>query len=94
MDIVGRVPRGADMEIRVQTGNVWRIDVCDIRWFKEQTVTENGKRFTKMEPTRKGIRMNLGELEHVYNLLGRILNVKQTQAQYQREGSGDSDEEI
>ena len=93
MDIIGRVPRGSDMEIRIQTGNVWRIDVCDIRWFKQKITTESGQRSITMEPTRKGIRMNLDELQHVYNLLGRILNVKQTQTQYQRESSEESNEE-
>ena len=73
MDIIGRIPRGTDQEIRIQTGVVWRIDVCDIRWFKEQTTTENGQRVTTMTPTRKGIRMNMDELKHVYDLLGRIL---------------------
>jgi hypothetical protein len=73
MEIIGRVPRGTDMEIRIQTGVVWKINVCDIRWFKEQSTTENGIRTKKMEP-RKGIRMNMDELKHVYDLLGRILN--------------------
>jgi hypothetical protein len=67
MDIIGRVPRGTEQEIRIQTGTVWRIDVCDIRWFKEQTTTENGQRVTTMTPTRKGIRVNMDELKHVYN---------------------------
>lgn len=74
MEIIGRVPRGTDMEIRIQKGVVWKINVCDIRWFKEQSTTENGIRTKKMEPTRKGIRMNMDELKHVYDLLGRILN--------------------
>ena len=89
MDIIGRIPRGTDQEIRIQTGVVWRIDVCDIRWFKEQTTTENGQRITKMEPTRKGIRMNMDELKHVYDLLGRELNAGE---QYKRERSKENNE--
>ena len=84
MEIIGRVPRGTDMEIRIQKGVVWKINVCDIRWFKEQSTTENGIRTKKMEPTRKGIRMNMDELKHVYDLLGRVLNADE---QYKRKGS-------
>jgi len=90
MDIIGRVPRGTEQEIRIQTGTVWRIDVCDIRWFKEQTTTENGQRVTTMTPTRKGIRVNMDELKHVYNVIGRILNAGE---QYKRERNTQSNEE-
>ena len=85
MDIKGRVPRGTEQEIRIQTGTVWRIDVCDIRWFKEQTTTENGKREKTMGPTRKGIRMNMEELKHVYDLLGRILNEEESKREVSKE---------
>jgi|GEM_PF-4880600 len=90
MDIIARIPRGTEQEIRIQTGTVWRIDVCDIRWFKEQTTTENGQRVVTMTPTRKGIRVNMDELKHVHDVIGRVLNAGK---QYKRERDTKSNEE-
>tara|TARA_R110000824_G_scaffold372145_2_gene562242 strand:+ start:7992 stop:8201 length:210 start_codon:yes stop_codon:yes gene_type:complete len=59
----GRVPRDATNEIKIRHGlDKWNNEVIDIRWYVEN------------EPTRKGIRFNKKEAEHVYNLLGRIIN--------------------
>ena len=61
-ELRGRVPRTATKEIKVITGSYWNIKVIDIRWH------ENDRH------TSKGIRMNMDELEHIYNILGRILD--------------------
>jgi len=61
-EVKGRVPRTATKEIKVVTGEYWNIKVIDIRWH------ENDRH------TSKGIRMNMDELEHIYNILGRVLD--------------------
>ena len=61
-EIRGRIPRTATKEIKVTTGDYWNINVVDIRWY------ENEKH------TRKGIRINMSELEHLHNILGVILD--------------------
>jgi hypothetical protein len=59
----GRVPRNATNEIKIRHGlDKWNNECIDIRWYIENA------------PTRKGIRFNREEAEHVYNLLGRIIN--------------------
>ena len=44
----------------------WNIPIVDIRWH------ENDK------PTRKGIRINMTELQHLANILGRIKDGERT----------------
>jgi hypothetical protein len=61
-DVRGRVPRSDSEEIKVKTGTYWNIKIVDIRWHKDD------------KPQRKGIRMNMKEMKHVYNILGRILD--------------------
>tara|TARA_R100000008_G_scaffold76535_2_gene56461 strand:+ start:6483 stop:6725 length:243 start_codon:yes stop_codon:yes gene_type:complete len=61
-EIRGRIPRTATKEVKVITGDYWNIKVVDIRWF------ENNRH------TRKGIRINMDELEHLHNILGVILD--------------------
>lgn len=75
LEIKGRIPRGRDMEIRVQCGPGWKnLPVVDIRWFKERILSERGQKKVEMCPTAKGVRMNMEEAKHVYNVLERIMN--------------------
>jgi hypothetical protein len=60
--IVGRIPRDADNEIILQRGVTWKIEVLDIRFFRD------GK------PTRKGIRVNMDEAVHLKNLMEECIN--------------------
>ena len=64
-EVRGRIARSAVDEIMVKTGRYWNIDIVDIRWYKD------GKH------TSKGIRINKTELEHLYNILGRIVDGEQ-----------------
>ena len=59
-EVRGRIPRTATEEILVKTGTYWNIPIVDIRWHND------GK------PTRKGFRINMTELRHLANILGRI----------------------
>ena len=62
--IIARVPRNANTEMVIKTGNYWNIDIIDMRWH------ENGK------PTRKGIRMNYAEAVTVAKALNKIMRNK------------------
>ena len=59
-EVRGRIPRTATQEIKVKTGTYWNIPIVDIRWYDGD------------KPTRKGIRINMTELKHLTNILGRI----------------------
>lgn len=59
-EVKGRIPRTATQEIKVKTGTYWNIPIVDIRWYDGD------------KPTRKGIRINMTELKHLVNILGRI----------------------
>jgi len=61
-ELKGRIPRNATDEIRVEQGKYWRIDVVDIRWYKDGS------------PTSKGVRVNMKELTHLSNILRRIVD--------------------
>jgi len=76
LEIKGRVPRGRNMEIRVQVGKGWKdTDVVDIRWFKERTsIASDGMTNVSMGPTVKGLRMNMEEAKHIYDIMERIMN--------------------
>ena len=75
-EVRGRIARSAVDEIMVKTGRYWNIDIVDIRWYKD------GKH------TSKGVRMNMTELSHLYNILGRIVDGEQ-----KRSGENDSESE-
>ena len=62
---IARIPRSADEEIKIHWGEYWGKQVVDIRWYKD------GKH------TSKGVRMNMTELGHLYNILGRIVDGEQ-----------------
>ena len=64
-EVRGRIARSAVDEIMIKTGRYWNIDIVDIRWYKD------GKH------TSKGVRMNMAELGHLYNKLGRIVDGEQ-----------------
>ena len=76
-EIKGRVPRTATQEIIIKTGTYWNIPIVDIRWHDGD------------KPTRKGIRINMTELKHLVNILGRINDGERTRI----EESNQKDEE-
>ena len=76
-EIKGRIPRTATQEIIIKTGTYWNIPIVDIRWHDDD------------KPTRKGIRINMTELKHLVNILGRINDGERTRI----EESNQEDEE-
>ena len=60
LETVLRIPRNATMEMIVKKGQYYKIDVVDVRWYT------NGK------PSRKGIRMNMDELDILLKGLTKI----------------------
>ena len=62
--IIVRVPRNGNEELTVRTGNYWNVDIVDIRWYANGT------------PTKKGVRMNMKEMEDVYKALDKIMRNK------------------
>jgi len=60
LETVLRIPRNATMEMIVKKGQYYKIDVVDVRWYN------NGK------PSRKGIRMNMDELNILLKGLSKI----------------------
>ncbi len=76
-EIKGRIPRTATQEIIIKTGTYWNIPIVDIRWHDGD------------KPTRKGIRINMTELKHLVNILGRINDGERTRI----EESNQKDEE-
>tara|TARA_R100000231_G_C5248758_1_gene142063 strand:+ start:111 stop:353 length:243 start_codon:yes stop_codon:yes gene_type:complete len=59
--IILRIARDATNEMVVRTGNFYNIDIVDIRWH------------VNSQPTKKGIRMNMKEMEDVHKALEKIL---------------------
>ena len=62
--IIVRVPRSGSDELIVRTGNYWNVDIVDIRWHSNGT------------PTKKGVRMNMKEMEDVYKALDKLMRNK------------------
>jgi len=58
----GRVARNATDEIQIYSGEYWKKQVVDIRWYSND------------KPTKKGIRMNLEEATKIHTILTRILS--------------------
>ena len=75
-EVRGRIARSAVDEVMVKTGRYWNIDIVDIRLYKD------GKH------TSKGIRMNMKELQHLHNILGRIVDGEQKRS---RENDSESE---
>ena len=65
-EVKRRIPRTATQEIKIKTGTYWNIPIVDIRWYDGD------------KPTRKGIRINMTELKHLANILGRINDGERT----------------
>lgn len=61
-ETIVRIPRNATSEMLVKAGTYWKKDVVDIRWYSD------GK------PTRKGIRINMEELDTLVKALVKINN--------------------
>jgi|TARA_Y100000592_G_scaffold97187_1_gene167361 hypothetical protein len=61
-ETIARIPRNATMELLVKTGNYWKTEVVDVRWYSD------GK------PTKKGIRINMDELDTMLKALIKIKN--------------------
>jgi len=62
--IIVRIPRNGNEELIVRKGNYWNVDVIDIRWHVNGT------------PTKKGVRMNIDEMEDVHKGLEKILKMR------------------
>ena len=58
--LIGRIPRDSKNEWMVKTGTYWNIDVVDIRLFAGD------------KPTKKGIRLNLQEIETLKKILEKV----------------------
>lgn len=61
LQVEGEIPRNATDSLIIQAGQYWKINVVDIRWFKND------------KPTSKGVRFNFDEARKVNALLTRIL---------------------
>ncbi len=59
--IILRIARDATNELIIRTGNFYNIDIVDIRWH------------VSSQPTKKGVRMNMKEMEDVHKALDKIL---------------------
>lgn len=62
--IILRIARDATNELIIRTGNFYNIDIVDIRWH------------VSSQPTKKGVRMNMKEMEDVYKALDKIMRNK------------------
>lgn len=58
--LIGRIPRDSKNEWMVKTGTYWNIDVVDIRLFSGD------------KPTKKGIRLNIQEIETLKKILEKV----------------------
>lgn len=61
LTLQGRVARNATDEIQIFSGEYWKKQVIDLRWYSDD------------KPTKKGIRMNLDEATKVHAILTRVL---------------------
>jgi len=59
--IIARIPRNATQELVVTTGEYWKIDVVDMRWFNNGTIT------------RKGLRVNMEEAKTLLRALHKVV---------------------
>ena len=62
LKLKGRIVRDSTNEIQIYSGEYWKKEVVDFRWYQND------------KPTKKGIRMNLEEARRVHAILTRILN--------------------
>jgi hypothetical protein len=68
LELKGTIPRGTSHELRIYQGEYYGKKVIDIRWYEER----NGE----MTPTRKGVRFNIDEAQHVKDIINKIVGEK------------------
>ena len=61
-EIIGRIVRDAENECLIKKAVYWKLDVIDVRWFKND------------KQTNKGIRLNRKEAVKLLKILKRELN--------------------
>lgn len=59
--IIARIPRSATQELVVRTGEYWNIEIVDMRWYNNGTVS------------RKGLRVNMEEAITLVRALEKIV---------------------
>jgi hypothetical protein len=59
--IIARIPRSATQELVVRTGEYWNIEIVDMRWYNNGSVT------------RKGLRVNMEEAITLVRALEKIV---------------------
>lgn len=59
--IIARIPRSATQELVVKTGEYWKIDVVDMRWYNNGSIT------------RKGLRVNMEEAKTLLRALHKVV---------------------
>jgi len=71
LELKATINRGVDKELRIYAGVYYGIEVIDIRWYQETAGT--------MTPTRKGVRFNKEEGEHLLQVLERLMTEVETE---------------
>tara|TARA_R100000773_G_C4125697_1_gene58974 strand:- start:157 stop:384 length:228 start_codon:yes stop_codon:yes gene_type:complete len=69
LKLQGRIVRNATDEIQIYSGEYWKTEVVDFRWYSND------------KPTKKGIRMNMDEAIKVHSILTRILMERNNNAE-------------
>jgi hypothetical protein len=59
--IIARIPRSATQELVVRTGEYWNIEIVDMRWYNNGSVS------------RKGLRVNMEEALTLVRALEKIV---------------------
>tara|TARA_R110002167_G_scaffold3375_3_gene16404 strand:- start:10015 stop:10251 length:237 start_codon:yes stop_codon:yes gene_type:complete len=59
--IIARIPRSATQELVVRTGEYWNIEIVDMRWYNNGSVS------------RKGLRVNMEEAKTLVKALEKIV---------------------
>jgi len=59
--IIARIPRSATQELVVRTGEYWNIEIVDMRWYNNGSVS------------RKGLRVNMEEAITLVRALEKIV---------------------
>ena len=59
--IIARIPRNATQELVVRTGEYWNIEIIDMRWYNNGSVS------------RKGLRVNMEEAITLVRALEKIV---------------------
>lgn len=67
--IIARIPRSATQELVVRTGEYWNIDIIDMRWYNNGSVS------------RKGLRVNMEEAVILVRALEKIVGKNDNKSQ-------------